>query len=151
VLFLREARLINRYEYTPDDSGTEAVTIYYANYVSLVDADLSGADLENVRLNSDTQQEPVSLRRANLYDAKLSDANLIYADLSGANLGWADLSDANLWGADLSGANLSRANLRGANLREANLNGAEGITEGQLERQANYLEGATMPNGREYS
>ena len=131
VLFLREARLINRYEYTPDDSGTEAVTIYYANYVSLVDADLSGADLENVRLNSDTQQEPVSLRRANLYDAKLSDANLIYADLSGANL--------------------SRANLRGANLREANLNGAEGITEGQLERQANYLEGATMPNGREYS
>ena len=55
---------------------------------------------------------------------------LPHAKLSGATLDITDLSDANLW--------------------RANLSGAKGITNEQLDAQAEFLEGATMPNGQKY-
>jgi uncharacterized protein YjbI with pentapeptide repeats len=66
-------------------------------------------------------------------------------DLSGANL-----SGANLSRADLHGANLQRANLQRANLTLANFQEAAGITNEELEQQARFLEGATMPDGQKY-
>jgi hypothetical protein len=44
LLFLREARLINRYKYCP--RGQEQGVTYYPHYVGLGGADLSGAELE---------------------------------------------------------------------------------------------------------
>ena len=98
----------------------------------------------------------ISLRSADLSGAYLMGGYLIGADLreanlSGAKLRNARLRDADLRDADLGGADLGGergANLRGANLRGANLKGAE-ITKEQL-AQAEFLEGAIMPNGQEY-
>src|SRR5918993_4286877 len=95
----------------------------------LGDADLSGADLCNTLLdNADLV--------AHLPNADLSGANLIGANLSDANLFSADLSDANLIGADLSRAVLDNANLSNAVLDNADLGGADGITNEELEQQA---------------
>jgi uncharacterized protein YjbI with pentapeptide repeats len=63
----------------------------------------------------------------------------------GASLVAADLSEA-----DLSEADLSDANLMDANLMDADLSSATGVTNERLERQANTLQGATMPNGQKY-
>jgi uncharacterized protein YjbI with pentapeptide repeats len=123
VLFLREARLINRYEYSPEGLNVT----YYAHYVSLVGADLSGGDLEKAQLNSITGDEPVTLRATNLNGA----------DLRGAVLSGIDLSDADLRGADL----------RDADLRGATLVGAAGVTKKKLEQQTSFMHDATMPDG----
>jgi uncharacterized protein YjbI with pentapeptide repeats/cell division protein FtsB len=110
---------------------------------NLIVADLSGADLSDSFLdNADLV--------AHLPNADLSGASLIGADLSEANLIGADLSEANMIGANLSDAVLVKANLRGAVLDNANLSGAEGITNEELEQQADSLEGATMPNAQKY-
>lgn len=91
------------------------------------------------------QKLNVSLRSANLIEAKLSCADLSFANLRRANLREADLIRTNLSGADLFSAefsmadlfeaNLSRADLTmvkfgvvslcAANLSDANLNGAD--------------------------
>jgi len=151
---------------------------YDARYVGLDDADLSKADLRGARLVSTSKEEFISLKNTNLKCAKLSEAILYAADLSGADLSGADLSGADLRGADLSeaklnGAILNRAqlgtarvsvvlpeggaepaephpaDLRKADLSQANLQWAEGWTYEQLD-QAKSLEGATMPDGRQY-
>jgi hypothetical protein len=80
-----------------------------------------------------------------LYEAGLITKYRVVLDLQGAALNEAALSDAALSGATLSGADLS-----GANLYEATLSGARGITNDELEQQADSLEGATMPNGQKY-
>jgi uncharacterized protein YjbI with pentapeptide repeats len=85
----------------------------------------------------------------------LSGITLSHATLSGAHLPNADLSGADLSGAGLSSADLSNAYLIKAYLSEAILSGAflseaEGITNEDLEQQAKFLEGATMPNGQKY-
>lgn len=128
VRFLREAQLVNRGDRHETTNGRESH--FYAHYVGLQDADLSGANLSDLRLISAKEKYPVSLRGANLKDAKLS-----AAILSGA-----DLSEADLSGTDLSGIDLSGANLRGAT----------GVTNLELERQAESLQDATMPDGRKY-
>jgi uncharacterized protein YjbI with pentapeptide repeats len=119
LLFLREARLINR-----------NVTHYEARYVGLDDADLSEANLRGARLVSTSGKEFISLKNANLRRAKLSKTILYGADLSGADLSEANLRHAYLSKTTLSGsilreANLSKANLSGSILREANLSGAD--------------------------
>jgi|SRR5215211_1776804 len=63
-----------------------------------------------------------------------------------------DLSGADLRGAHLAGANLRYAILDGADLTCANLTGtdfthAEGISKEQIRQQAEYLDGATAPDG----
>jgi hypothetical protein len=138
LLFLREARLINRNEYSPTGAPKppsvfgvplSRVPYYDARYVGLDDADLSKAHLTGARLVSTSKKEFISLKNANLKCAKLSEAIL--------------------YGADLSGADLSGADLSGADLAEANLSGAQGFTPEQV-RQATSLERATMPNGQKY-
>jgi Pentapeptide repeats (8 copies) len=113
------------------------------------------------------------LRGADLSGAFLSDANLSGAFLSGAFLSEADLRGADLREAELNGAILIKArlgtarvsvvlpdegaepaephpaHLRQADLSQANLQWAQGWTYDQLD-QAQSLEGATMPDGRQY-
>src|SRR5215204_6094021 len=120
---------------------------------TLSHAKLSGADLSNaLLLNANLINADLS--GADLSNALLDNADLVAhlpnADLSGASLISTDLSDANLISADLSRANLSDANLSDANLDNANLSGADGITNAELEQQADSLEGADMPNGQNY-
>jgi uncharacterized protein YjbI with pentapeptide repeats len=123
-------------------SGADLSNALLVN-ANLIGADLSGADLSKALLdNADLV--------AHLPNADLSGANLIGADLSEANLIGADLSEANLIGADLSRADLIGADLIGANLENANLGGANGITNAELDQQADSLVGADMPNGQKY-
>jgi hypothetical protein len=129
LLFLREARLINRDKYSPKEEPNRT---YYAHYVGLKDADFSGAELEGARLISTLGDQPISLKGANLKDAKLSKAILHKADLSDVDLRGSELHDAELHDADLSGADLR---------------GAKGVTKEQLEEQTTMLGGATMPDG----
>src|SRR5215207_5265515 len=114
----------------------------------LGDADLSSADLSNA-LMVNANLIVADLSGADLSNALLDNADLVAhlpnADLSSARLIGADLSDANLLGADLSDANLSSANLE-----NANLSGADGITNAEVEQQADSLVGADMPNGQNY-
>src|ERR671910_3133881 len=125
-----------------DLSGADLSNALMVN-ANLIGADLSGANLSNTLLdNADLV--------AHLPNADLSGANLIGANLSDANLFSADLSDANLIGADLSRAVLDNANLSNAVLDNANLGGADGITNEELEQQADSLVGADMPNGQTY-
>src|SRR5918997_1911993 len=123
----------------------------YLPNADLGDADLSGADLSNALLLN-ANLIVADLSGADLSNALLDNADLVAdlsnADLSDANLFSAGLSEANLIGADLSRANLSEANLNGADLENANLSGADGITNAELEQQADSLEGADMPNGQ---
>src|SRR5215216_2967918 len=115
----------------------------------LFDADLSEADLSEADL-SEADLRGANLRGTFLSDAFLRGAFLRDATLSDATLSEAHLRDAYLSGANLSYANLSGAFLRDANLFAANLSSAEGITNEQLDAQAESLEGATMPNGQKY-
>jgi uncharacterized protein YjbI with pentapeptide repeats len=158
LLFLREARLINRFN--TYDPKHKFKVLYHAHYVGLRDADLREADLERAQLISTSGKEPISLQGANLKDAKLSGARLSGADLRGADLGGADLGGAKLEEADL-GEDIvpdavlepperRKANLTGANLSGANLRSAVGITNKELAQQARSLVGATMPNGQKY-
>jgi Pentapeptide repeats (8 copies) len=105
-------------------------------------ADLSGADLRGAFLRGAFLG---GMTGANLSEANLHGADLYNADLSNATLSSANLSNATLRYADLSGADL-----HGADLGGANLNGATGITNGELEQRAKFLEGATMPDGQKY-
>jgi uncharacterized protein YjbI with pentapeptide repeats len=122
---------------------------------NLSDAHFEGADLSLANLPG-ADLSGAALKGATLRDAILRDANLSEgADLSLANLREAELNDANLKGAylfdaDLRRAELNNADLRGADLRGADLREAEGVTEEELEKQAETLEGATMPDGSIY-
>jgi uncharacterized protein YjbI with pentapeptide repeats len=119
---------------------------------NLSDAKLDGADL-SLAILPGADLSGAALKGAILSDAILSDAKLEGAVLSLANLRRADLSGADIGGgtflfdADLRRAELNDANLKGAYLRGANLREAEGVTQEQLEKQAETLEGATMPDG----
>jgi uncharacterized protein YjbI with pentapeptide repeats len=118
---------------------------------NLYNADLSAANLSAANL-SETNLRGANLRETYLIDADLSGADLRDADLrgaflDGANLGGAYLVDANLRGAFLSNADLSNTNLSDADLSGADLSYATNVTEEQLERQTELLEGATMPKG----
>jgi uncharacterized protein YjbI with pentapeptide repeats len=110
--------------------------------------------------HSATLLRGIPLSHAKLSEAHLPEADLSHADLSGTDLSGANLVRANLQGASLKGANLRgaflyqadlfRTNLFGADLRGVSLRDARGVTVGQLEAQAQTLEGATMPNGQKY-
>jgi hypothetical protein len=89
------------------------------------------------------------LHEAGLIGKETPVIGLSGADLREAYLRELNLQDAALNGADMKGANLERADLRGADLSGADLLGARGVTEEQLE-QAEFLQGATMPNGQKY-
>src|SRR6266699_2510039 len=103
----------------------------------------------------DKDKTIIYLSGADLSDADLAGTDLTTADLTGAfltraNLFFAILQGARLVGANLSGANLVDALLSGADLSEANLSNATGITFEELEKQADSLKGATMPDGSKH-
>jgi len=87
----------------------------------------------------------VDLRGANLDEADLSHADLSHALPIEANLSYAVLRKTNL-----RGAALHEANLRGAHLEGADLRDARGVTEDELEKQAENLEGTIMPDGSKH-
>jgi hypothetical protein len=134
---------------TPSDAELKELAQSVKESVPIID--LTSADLKNVDL------EGADLRNAILLGANLSDANLENANLSGADLEGADLSGADLSGADLKNANLAGAylidaglegaELNGASLVGANLGDARGVSEQELEDQAESLNHAIMPDG----
>src|SRR5215218_10495096 len=87
---------------------------------------------------------------SNLRHAVLQNAQLDNACLGGADLSHADLREAILTKATFLRANLKEADLRAAKLSEADLSEAAGITNGELEKVAASLEGATMPDGSKH-
>lgn len=80
---------------------------------------------ESELMSSDSEENIVSLYRADLEKINFSKARLNFANLSGAKLSNADLSEAELFGANLRKADLSYADLRRADLRKANLSDAD--------------------------
>jgi hypothetical protein len=127
------------------DPDRKRILLRFLHESGLIDKDKPVVSLSIANLSK------ADLKGANLSGANLSRANLTRADLSGAELVWANLSGAYLNGADLREAYLREANLRGAYLRGAYLRGARGITNKQLEQQAETLEGAIMPDGSKHS
>jgi hypothetical protein len=108
-------------------------------------------ETELIQSRSPEKSPVISLKYADLDSVDLSRRGLIgAANLQQADMTNADLSNADLSHTNLSGAHLRGANLSDANLTDANLSGAQGVTNEELERQANSLEGATMPNGQKY-
>jgi hypothetical protein len=87
------------------------------------DGDLSGADLENARLEGDFSG--FNFADANLRDARLDGvfdgADFTNADLTGAKLHGSSFVGAILYGADLTDAKISGTDFTGADLRYANL------------------------------
>jgi uncharacterized protein YjbI with pentapeptide repeats len=95
----------------------------------LIEADLTGAFLENAELRQ-TDLSEANLTKADLRGASLNETKLLRANLTGANLTGAqlvsvilnetNLTDANLSNASiygrLKGATLSRVQFKGANL-----------------------------------
>jgi len=68
LLFLREARLINRYDYhNPKD---EHKVLYHAHYVGLGGADLSGANLQDAQLISSSGNELKARRSRSVADKR---------------------------------------------------------------------------------
>src|SRR5215216_3110589 len=114
---------------SPSDAELKELAQSVKESVPIID--LSSADLRNVDLEG----------------ADLRNAILLGANLSGANLENANLSGADLEGADLSGAGLEGAELNGASLVGADLGDARGVSEQELEDQAESLNHAIMPDG----
>jgi Pentapeptide repeats (8 copies)/PcfJ-like protein len=119
--------------------------------ITLVQADLEGADLKRIDLTEANLDEAslvgadltdAILIRARLTEVDLTDAILIRANLVEAGLSGAILINADLRGADLRKAFLDGADMRGADLRGAKLIGAN-LTDAQLED-------ATMPDGSQF-
>src|SRR6266487_2625831 len=91
---------------------------------NLVGADLSGADLCDVRFHNDTISGGF-LTGTDFCEANLSGANLAGTDLTHVNLLGTNLSDANLNNARFSKEIISNATLAGASLRDVDLSGAD--------------------------
>jgi multisubunit Na+/H+ antiporter MnhF subunit len=125
LLFLREARLINRKWHVREGQRI------YPCIIRLRNADLSDAHLRGLQLISTDQKKPASLEGVILRGADLRYADLEHADLRGADLRSADLRGACLKGVDLddSGESNRPADLRGANLQET-----EGLDEELLRK-----------------
>ncbi len=167
---LNGANLADAVLFNADFSATEKVgEDIVVITADLTKADLSraalqGADLTRCTLDQATLTE-AALQSADLSSASLQEADLSYATLQSADLSAAappgfppgsspptttNLTDTDLSHAALQSADLSGADLTDADLTDADLHGARGVTEEQLEEQAESLEGATMPNGQNY-
>jgi hypothetical protein len=125
LLFLREARLINRQRHVRDGRKI------YPRIVGLRNADLSNARLRGIQLISTDRKEAVSLEGAILRGADLRGADLECADMRGADLRSADMRGACLRGVDLddTGETERPADLRGTDLRKT-----EGLDENLLSK-----------------
>jgi len=121
-------------------------------YMSLVNVDLSGADLQGFWSFSHLDLADVNFQNAKLQNTNFHSANLRRANLRGAELFNADLRRAVLDGADLSGADLRQVNLGAASLFDVNLSGADlfnAILIGAILQRANLKE-ANLSSCRVY-
>lgn len=119
--------------------------------IALNGADLRGAKLRGAFLHRANLQG-AHLQSADLAGAQLANANLM-ADFSGAVLIIADLGETLMGGAILEGSDLRTADLRGADTRGMsckNANLTETIVTDRQLQVAASLEGATMPDGRQF-
>ena len=158
--FLYESGLIVRARNVLDVRGADlrGADLLWAN---LEGAILTGANLDRAWVDK-ADLLWANLRGARLSEARLNEANLSHAILLEASVSGADLRGANLRGTFLRGADLAiseeikevtdltGADLTGTDLKEANLYFAQGVTNEQLQQQAESLEGATMPDGQKY-
>lgn len=121
-------------------------------YMSLVEVDLSGADLSGLWSFSHLDLADVNFQNAELKQTNFHSGNLRRADLRGANLSHADLRRVVLDGANLSGANLRHTNLGAASLIDVNLSEADlyqaNLTSARLQRI--NLEGANLSGCKIY-
>ena len=121
-------------------------------YMSLVEVDLSSADLRGLWSFSHLDLADANLQNAKLQNTNFHSANLRRANLRGAELFNADLRRAVLDGADLSGADLRQANLGAASLIDVSLIGADlfnaSLIGARLQRV--NLEGANLSCCRVY-
>jgi len=160
--------------------GANLKDVYFikANLINafLIEANLENANLLGANLWG-AALEKANLINSNLQLANLTKAGLYSANLNGANLEEANLSEATLVEAKFLEANLRKTNLTGTDMRNAilyekekgvedvmdetkfaqldgailsgsNLQGAI-VTDEQL-KQAETLDGATMPDGKLY-
>jgi uncharacterized protein YjbI with pentapeptide repeats len=106
--------------------------------ISLERANLRGANLSEINL------EQANLERANLEGANLRETDLEEANLERARLREAVLGEAKLKKADLRKARLQKAVLRGARLRDADLSKARlrdaDLSGAELHRAKNLLQ-----------
>jgi uncharacterized protein YjbI with pentapeptide repeats len=148
VEFLHQSRLIHSELPVVDLRGAnlDKADLSHANlsHANLSHASLRGADLSHAHLSH------ANLSHASLHEADLNLAILNHANLSQAFPIEANLSYAVLRKTNLSGADLHEANLRGAHLEGADLRDAQGVTEEELEKQAESLEGTIMPDGSKH-
>jgi hypothetical protein len=130
------------------DGDSPAISLSDAN---LERADLSRMDLRNKNLKG-TRLNHANLRSVYLEGTDLRSTNLSAADLSGAQLGTARrfrVPSEEQGFDELAPSPPQPTNLTDADLGQANLQWARGWTHEQLDK-AEFLEGATMPDGMQY-
>jgi uncharacterized protein YjbI with pentapeptide repeats len=143
LLFLREARMINRQWHVREGRRI------YPCIIGLRNADFSDAPLRGIQLISTDRKEAVSLEGAILRGADLRCADLEGADMRGADLRSADMKGACLKGVDFddSGETKRPADLRGANLKDAHL-GVSEKTKKAADLRGADLTGANLRDAR---
>jgi uncharacterized protein YjbI with pentapeptide repeats len=155
--FLHESGLMS------SRSDKNIINLYEADFrfvdwrnANLNDANLSGAKLWGADLSrtflilanlSNATIADTTFFKANLHSANLSESYLNSSIFVAANLYNVNLRGAKLINADLREAILDEADFTGAILDNANLTDSSGITIEELERQAQSLKGAILPNG----
>jgi len=117
---------------------------------SMVDADMSGADLRRVNFGGSDLRDAKLIRAvldgANLCDARLDGADLRLASAKGALMRMSVCTSALLSGVNFSDAILQKADLRGADLRRSNLFGAD-LSRVRLDGATSF-EGALLKRAR---
>jgi hypothetical protein len=124
----------------PLPNDVQAAVTVLGRLPPVMNADLSGAYLRKVSLESKSRLirallHPVLDDKADLREAKLVEVDLHEADLHEANLAKAKVMRANLTQAWLAGANLTEAHLTRANLTDARFVGVQvdGVWYGPVE------------------
>src|SRR4051812_20261732 len=108
----------------PLPNDVQAAVTVLGRLPSATDADLSGAYLRKVTLESEDRLIRALLHPVRDDKADLSEAKLVKVDLTKANLHEANLTEARLMRATLTKAWLAGADLTGAHLTGADLSGA---------------------------
>lgn len=136
-LLLAGVNFSNSYHCNLDLNGKDLSYCYFRGSlfykISLAKANLTWANLSNCKM------EKADLREATLFSADLRGAHLQGADLRGANLLGADMEGTLLAGARLEGATMSGTWTKVADIAQVNLYGVKGILKFQYRRYLHKL------------